>query len=343
MPTKLAAPGPAPIEIVATRGALAESRHRVACAVVDAAGRSIAAWGDVTAPVYPRSAIKAIQALPLLESGAADAFRLSETELALACASHGGEPAHVAGVLVWLARIGLREADLACGNQWPYHEPSMLALAARGGQPTPAHNNCSGKHAGMLSTARHLGEPTSGYTVLSHPVQQRVIRTLGEMASLDLTAAPVGIDGCTIPTVALPLESLALAMARFAKPDQLPPRRADACRRLAHAMLQEPLMVAGHGRFDSALIAAGRGRILSKGGAEGVQVAFLPEPGIGIALKALDGATRAREVALGAVLDWLGVMDTPLRSGLAAFFAPEITNRRGAIVGRVATAAEAGF
>lgn len=126
MPTKLAAPGPAPIEIVATRGPLVESRHQVACAVVDAAGRALAAWGDVAAPVYPRSAVKALQALPLIESGAADAFRLSETELALACASHGGEPTHVAGVLVWLARIGLRESDLQCGLQWPYHEASML-------------------------------------------------------------------------------------------------------------------------------------------------------------------------------------------------------------------------
>src|SRR5580692_2058914 len=146
--SRLREPGTTPIDVVVTRASLVECRHHVACAVVDADGRTVAAWGDVTAPVYPRSAIKAIQALPLIESGAADAFRLSETELALACASHSGEPAHVAGVLVWLTRVGLREADLACGNQWPYHEPSMLALAARGGQPTPAHNNCSGKHAG---------------------------------------------------------------------------------------------------------------------------------------------------------------------------------------------------
>jgi L-asparaginase II len=219
----------------------------------------------------------------------------------------------------------------------------MLDLAARGGQPTAAHNNCSGKHSGMLTTAQHRDELTAGYTARSHPVQQRVIRTVGEMAGLDLSAAPVASDGCTIPTVALPLDRLALAMARFAKPDDLPPQRAEACRRLAEAMRREPLMIAGHGRMDSALIAAAGGRILSKGGAEGMQVAMLPEAGIGIALKTLDGATRAREVALGAVLDSLGVLDDALRSALAAFFAPDIANRRGAVVGRVATAAEAGF
>jgi L-asparaginase II len=343
MATKLAAPGPAPIEIVVMRGNLVESRHQVACAIVDAAGHTVAAWGDVAAPVYPRSAVKAIQALPLIESGAADAFGLTGTELALACASHGGEPAHVAAVRAWLAKISLAQAALECGSQWPLHEPSMLALAARGERPTAAHNNCSGKHAAMLTTARHLGEPASGYTARAHPVQRRVIQTIGEMAGIDPATAPVGIDGCTIPTVALPLAKLAFAMARFAKPDLLPPLRAEACRRLTQAMLGAPLMVAGQGRLDSAVIAACRGRILSKGGAEGVQVALLPEAGIGIAIKALDGAARAREVALGAVLDWLGALDDALRAGLADFFSPAVANRRGAIVGRIATAAEAGF
>ncbi|HUN50965.1 MAG TPA: asparaginase [Candidatus Sulfotelmatobacter sp.] len=343
MPTsRLPPPGAAPIGIAVTRGDLVESRHRVACAVVDADGRQLAAWGDVAAPVYPRSAVKALQALPLIESGAADAFGLNETELALACASHNGEPAQVAAVRAWLARLGLGEADLECGSHWPYHEPSMLALAVQGERPTAAHNNCSGKHSAMLTVARHRGEPVRGYTARAHPAQQRAMQALAEMAGIDLAAAPVGIDGCAIPTVALPLDRLALAMARFARPAHLPPARAEACRRLAAAMSRAPLMIAGHGRLDSALIEAAGGRILSKGGAEGVQVAMLPEPGIGIAIKALDGAARAREVALGLVLDWLGVLDAALRGRLADFLAPGITNRRGAVVGRV-QAADAGF
>jgi len=344
MPTsRLPQPGAEPIEIQVTRGDIVECRHRVACAVVDATGHRLAAWGDVAAPVYPRSANKAIQALPLIESGAAGAFGLGDVELALACASHSGEPEHVAAVRAWLKKIGLGEGDLECGSQWPLHEASMHAMVARGERPGALHNNCSGKHSGMLTTARHLREPTRGYVARDHAVQRRVIQALGEMAGLDLEKAPVGIDGCGIPTVALPLSNLALAMARFAEPAALPPARASACRRLAAAMRRQPLMIAGHGRLDSALIEASQGRILSKGGAEGVQVAMLPGRGIGIAIKALDGATRAREVALGAVLDWLGVADDALRTKLAGFFAPTITSRRGLTVGKVVTAAEAGF
>ena len=340
--SRLRKPGTTPIDVVVTRASLVECRHHVACAVVDADGRSVAAWGDVAAPVYPRSANKAIQALPLVESGAADAFRLSHTELALAAASHGGEPEHITAVRAWLAKIGASEGDLECGGHWPYHEPSLHAMVARGEKPTAAHNNCSGKHSAMLTTARHLGEPTRGYVAFEHPVQQRVIRAMSEMSGVDLTSAPTGTDGCNIPTIALPLDRLALAMARFANPTKLAPARAAACRRLMAAMIAAPLMIAGHGRLDSVLIAASHGRIVSKGGAEGVQVAMLPDRGIAIALKALDGATRAREVALGAVLDWLGALDDGVRSTLASFFEPSIANRRGDRVGRV-LATEAGF
>ena len=344
MPTKnLPPPGAAPIEIVVTRGQWVESRHAVACAVVDAGGKTLAAWGDVTTPVYPRSSAKPIQALPLVESGAADAFGLSQAELALACASHSGEPIHVEKVGAWLQRIGLAVDDLECGGHWPYHEASMQAMVSRGERPTALHNNCSGKHAGMLSTARHLGEPTRFYTRLDHPVQERVIRAISEMSGCDLGKFPTAVDGCSIPTVAIPLAALALALARFGAPAGLAPARGAACRRLAQAITADPLMISGHQRFDSTLIQASGGGVLSKGGAEGVQVMVLPERGLGIALKAADGAPRAREVAAAAVLVWLDAMDEATWTALQDFAEQPLFSRRGMPVGRVVPATAAGF
>lgn len=340
---KLPPPGAEPITIVATRGPMTESKHMVSCAVVDTQGKLVAGWGDIEQRVYPRSAIKPLQALPLVESGAAEAFALNDQELTLACASHNGEAMHAVSVRGFLAKLGLGEQDLECGSHWPYDETSLHAMVVRGELPTPAHNNCSGKHAGMLATAQHLKEPVRGYIAAKHPVQQRVIKVLAEMAALDLARAPLGIDGCGIPTLALPLHNLAQAMARFAAPDDLAPERAAACRRLQRAITAAPLMLAGHNRLDSALVAASRGQIICKGGAEGVYTAALPERGLGIALKVWDGATRAREAALMAVLDWLEALDDASRQAAEPFGRPVIANRAGLAVGRVVPAAEAGF
>ncbi len=329
-------PNPVVVEVV--RGDEVESLHRGACAVADADGAIVHAWGDVEHPVFARSAIKPIQALPLVETGAADRFAMADAELALACASHGGEPKHVAAVEAWLARLGLGDADLECGAHPPSHQPSAEALFRGGGTPTALHNNCSGKHAGFLTTARHLDEPTRGYVGRDHPVQRRVARAIGEMSGVDVARAPVAIDGCSIPTIALPLTGLATAMARFADPSGLASGRAAAIARIAAAMTARPDMVSGTGRFCTALIAESGGRVLAKTGAEGVYVAALRERGLGIALKIDDGAGRGAEVALVAVLRRLDAIDDALADRLADFIAVPLINRAGLRVGEVRTA-----
>jgi L-asparaginase II len=294
--------GANPVLVEVMRGDAVESRHRGAMAIVDADGALVAAWGDVARPVFPRSAVKLLQALPLVESGAADAYRVGEVELALACASHSGEPAHVEAVAAWLARLGLTEADLECGPHPPGDEVAAFVLLRRGAAPGALHNNCSGKHAGFLTTARHLGEPTPGYIRPDHPVQVRVGKAVAEMARIDLAALPTAVDGCGIPTLALPLTALAGAFARVADPADLPEPRRKAVERLRRAVVAQPFFCGGSQRYDTEVIAATGGHVLPKTGAEGVHVAAIPELRIGIALKADDGAKRAAEVMMTTAL-----------------------------------------
>lgn len=297
-----------PILVEVTRGGMVESRHRAVACIVDAQGRVLRAWGDFERPIYARSAIKSVQAIPLVESGAADAFGLGDEELALACASHSGEPVHAELVSAWLARIGCSPADLECGAHLPYHPDAERAMLRSGEEPSTVHNNCSGKHSGMLSTARHLGEPLRGYVRREHPVQQRIIGAMEQMAGIPLGEAPWGIDGCGIPTIALPLGNLAYAMARIANPADLPDRRAEAVTRLRSAWGRHPYLVGGGDSFDTAFMRALGGRILVKVGAEGVMCAVLPEHGLGIALKVEDGSKRAPGVALAGVLRGVGLL-----------------------------------
>jgi L-asparaginase II len=330
-----AAPTGDPILVEVTREPGVESRHTGAVAVVDAAGKTVAAWGDIERPIFPRSAIKPLQALVLVECGAADAFKLGARELALACASHGGEPAHVATVTAWLASVGLTESDLECGAHAPSAEAAALALVRAGTQPNQCHNNCSGKHAGMLSAARFMRINTRGYTKPEHRIQQEVTRVLEDMTDLALADMPCGIDGCSIPAHAMPLKNIALAMARFGSPDELPPARAGACKRLAQAMAAHPFLVAGTGRFCTAVIQRKQGDVLVKTGAEGVFTAALPKLGLGIALKIDDGARRAAQAAIAAVLRHLGAFDDDDMDALAGFARPRILNWRGTEVGAV--------
>ncbi|MBY0429833.1 MAG: asparaginase, partial [Rhodospirillales bacterium] len=232
------APDPVLVEI--TRGPIVESLHRGAVVVADANGVIVQAWGDPDQSIYPRSAIKPLQALPLIETGAADRFGLGLEEIALACASHGGEAAHVERVAAWLDRLGLGIEALECGAHWPSNIEAARALARAGGQPHAVHNNCSGKHAGFLTTALHLGEPLAGYIQRDHPVQRRVAETLSAITGIEAQHQPCGIDGCGIPTFALPLQAVATAMARLAAPDSLPPPRAEAARRIVAAMQTHP-------------------------------------------------------------------------------------------------------
>jgi L-asparaginase II len=328
---------PDPVAVLVRRGDRVESTHRVAYAVADTSGALLHHEGDVLRPVFPRSAVKPLQAVALVESGAAERFAVSARELALACASHGGEAMHTEIVATWLARIGLDASALECGAHAPSHEPTARRLIAEGRSPSPLHNNCSGKHAGMLTLALHLGATTAGYIMPDHPVQQRISAVLAAMSGADL--APPAIDGCGVPTHPMPLASLATAMARLADPgpDTHHAGRAGACAKIGAAMAGHPLLVAGSERACSLIIAAAPD-VLVKTGAEGVYVAALPGCKLGLALKVADGAGRAAVVALMALLARLGALDHKA-AALGDLAAPVLRNNAGRVVGRIEPAA----
>jgi L-asparaginase II len=305
-----------PVLVEVTRGPAVESWHRGAFVVLDAAGNTVWAAGNVRMPVYPRSALKPLQALPLVETGAADRFGLTGKELALACASHKGEPAHIAAVEAWLARIGLDASALECGPQPPR-------------PPSPAHHNCSGKHTGFLTACVACGDPIRGYIEPGHPAQKRVTQTLSEMTGCDLSRVPMGRDGCGIPVYCIPLENLALGMARFADPSGLPEDRAAAVRRLSDAMAAEPFYVNGRGGFTTEAILAAPETVRIKNGAEGVYAAALPALGFGVALKIDDGAMRAAECAMAHILAALGCFDAAQKARLAPFLSATIKTNAG--------------
>jgi L-asparaginase II len=322
-----------PVLVEVIRGRLVESRHRGAVAVVDAGGKAALTLGDGERPVYPRSAVKALQALPLIETGAADRFGLADQELALVCASHGGEPDHVAAAARMLARAGLDPSALACGTHWPVHQPSAQALARSGAVATPLHNNCSGKHAGFLCTACALGVNPHRYGDPSHAVQRQVKATLEGLSGMALTEACCAVDGCSVPTWAMPLDRLALAFARFGTGNGLPPERTKAAARLRAACARNPWYVAGTGRFCTEIMQLFGARVFVKTGAEGIFCGALPEQGLGIAVKCDDGATRAAEVVMAALIARLLPMGADEHAALARFVKPPLRNWNGREVG----------
>lgn len=334
-------PGPAsvgglsPVLVVVTRGGVVESRHRGRFVVVDAAGGVVDHEGDIDEPVFPRSAIKAIQAIPLVETGAADAFDVSPAELALACASHNGEPSQTGAVLAWLGRLGLGEADLECGPHAPGHAASAEDLARHGRAPTRVHNNCSGKHTGFLTVAKRLGVPTAGYSRAEHAVQRHVAEAIRDLTGTDPATAPAGIDGCGVPTWGLPLQGLAFAMARLADPSGLAPERCRAIERIRAAIAAHPMMIAGTGRLCTAVIAETKGAVVVKTGAEGVYTALVPALGLGFALKIDDGASRASEVAILGLLRRHGALDGNAARRLARFATPTLSNTQARRVGDI--------
>ena len=327
-----------PIAVEVLRDGRVESFHRGSVAVCDAQGSVRLALGDVESPIFPRSALKPIQALSLLETGAADAFAVSDGELALACASHNGEAKHVDAVSRWLSRLDLSEDALACGPHWSLSEAVARAMALRGNQPSSRHNNCSGKHAGMLTTARHLGEEIEGYETVEHPVQIKVRDTLSEMSDHDLGDAGAAVDGCSVPAYAIPLSGLARAFAKLSHVDDSPGIRALACQRLVSAMTSYPFMVAGTGRYCTSVIESGNGQLLVKTGAEGVMAAALPDIGVGVAVKIDDGARRAAEAAMSAVLLAVGGLPEETRAGLRSYAATTVKCWRGQVVGAIRAA-----
>ncbi len=318
------------------RGPLAESVHRGHAVVCDAVGQVIAAWGDPEKVILPRSSVKMLQALPLIESGAADAAGLRPEHLALACASHQGAAMHTTRVLRWLATLGLSEHDLRCGAHPPQDDDTRHTLICGGHAPGQAHNNCSGKHAGFLTLTRHLRAGPE-YVEPDHPVQRAVRAAFEEM-----TGAPspgFGIDGCSAPNFACTLSGLARAMARMAVARESAAGARDrAAARLVAAMCAHPELVAGEGRACTELIRAMGGRVAVKTGAEAVFTAILPEQGLGIALKIEDGATRASECAIAAILARLGALD-PGHPAAARRLNPTLRNWRGRETGTIRPAA----
>jgi L-asparaginase II len=323
-----------PVLVEVIRGRVVDSRHRGAVAAVDAEGASVFAIGDVAGPVFPRSAVKPLQALPLVEMGAADRYALGDEELALACASHGGEPAHVEGVARMLAKAGLDATALACGTHWPSSQAAAFALA-RTGMASALHNNCSGKHAGFLCVARVMGVDHVGYCRPQHAVQLLVRAVLEDLTGAALSQDCCAVDGCSVPTWAVPLQSLARAFARFGTGHGLAPECARAAARLRAACAEKPWYVAGSGRFCTEIMLLLGARALVKTGAEGVFCGALPELGLGIAIKCDDGAGRAAEAIMAALIARFLPLDDQERTILARFARPTLRNWNGIEVGEL--------
>lgn len=313
---------------------------------MDADGALHSAWGDILRPIFPRSAVKVLQALPLVESGAAERFGLSDEELALACASHGGETRHTTAAASMLAKAGVDVAALECGTHWPYFDGAIKAMAAAGGQPNALNNNCSGKHAGFVCLGCLMAEGDDrraflkGYVKPEHPVMREVTAALQAATGYDLAQAAVGTDGCSIPTYAIPLHHLAHAFARVGTGNGLRPGHAVAAQRLRQAVARAPHMVAGTGRFDTRVMEVFGERVFCKVGAEGVYCAALPTLGLGVAVKMDDGNTaRACEVVMAALLARL----LPLEGDEAGFVQGladvALVNWNGIEVGRLSAAA----
>lgn len=330
--------------IEVTRGPIVESVHFGAAAVVDANGRMVASFGDPATVTYLRSSAKPLQLLPFMELGGAEAFDLSDRQVSVMCASHSGTDDHVAVIRSIQEKIGVTEQNLLCGVHAPGDEKTSIALIKRGEEPTPLRHNCSGKHTGMLAQAvlRHL--PIDDYINPAHPVQKLILQTFAEMCGVTVEQMPLGTDGCSAPVFAVSLRSAALAYARLCGPDQLAPQRAAACRRIIRSMTTNPDMVAGPGRFDTNLMSACGGKIVTKGGAEGYQaIGLMPgalgpgSPALGITMKISDGdeTDRARSLASIEILRQLGALTPAELQALAQYDVRPVYNWRKLVVGEI--------
>ncbi len=293
-----------------TRGDIVESVHFGAIAVVGANGKLAASYGDPHLVTFTRSSAKPLQALPFLENGGMSYFGLTLQEVALLCGSHSGTDKHVAVVRSIQAKTGVQESDLMCGTHTAYDRKTAEAMQLRGEAPTPNRHNCSGKHTGMLAYARMLGIPPDPdglpYIDPQHPVQRKILASLAEMSGLQPNEIHIGIDGCSAPNFALPLQSTALALARLCQPDGLPEKRAETCRLITKAMLAFPDMIGGPDNFDTTLMQAAQGRVICKGGAEGFQAfGIMPgavkpgSPALGVAFKVSDGDLKGHNFPAG--------------------------------------------
>lgn len=327
-----------------TRGAVVESVHFGAMAVVDTAGRLVASCGNPDVITYPRSSAKPFQVLPFVERGGLEHFDINDRELALMCSSHSGTDEHVKVLTGLQAKIGVTVDDLLCGSHAPYHEPTARGMLLRGEPYTPARHNCSGKHTGMLAHALLRDLSKEDYINPEHPIQKTIFATFAEMIDYPLDKIALGTDGCSAPVFAAPLRNVAFGYARLADPSALPEPRAGSLRRIARAMAANPDMVAGPQRFDTLAMQQAAGRLVSKAGAEGYQgMALLPgalgpgSPALGIAFKIADGdlGGRARPTVAAEVLRQLGLLDAEQMKGLSDFETRPIYNWRHIEVGQI--------
>jgi L-asparaginase II len=320
------------------RGGLPESWHLGAVAVATPEGRLVARAGDPELATFLRSAAKPFQALPLLLAGGEAAYALDDADLALISASHSGGPEHVERAAALLARGGFTVEDLECGAHAPFGLPEARDLAARGEAPTALHNNCSGKHAGMLLACRQLGLPPANYLDPDHPLQRAILGHVARFCRVEEREIGIGIDGCSVPAFHLSLRAAARGYAGLADPVAAghPPEVAAAAARVFAAMGAAPEMVAGRGRFTARLIEVTRGRVVGKEGAEGFYgVAVRGPVALGVALKIVDGGERARDGIVLDVLRTLGALSGEEFAELADLHSPELVNHRGIQVGRV--------
>jgi len=320
------------VEVV--RAGLVEARHSVQVVVADSRGSLLASVGDVDGLTYYRSAAKPLQALPLLDEGVVQRFGLTDAELALCCASHEGEREHVEGVRSILRKAGVDESLLRCGAHLPFSEQATRALLAGGGQPARVHNNCSGKHAGMLALASAMAWDPVDYHLPHHLVQLRMLDEIRRWTLLERDQIRTGIDGCGVVCFAVPLHVIAASFARFAVAAQTD----EGPRRVVAAMTAHPFMVGGTGRTCTDVMRQADGRAFVKLGAEGVYVGGVPEQGLGFAIKVADGGQRAVEVALVRVLAELGVLSGEDVEVLREHANPTLRNTRGEEVGEIRAA-----
>lgn len=318
------------------RGPAVESVHQGIAVVADAQGGIVLSHGDPDFVTFPRSSLKPFQAIALVETGAADALGLTEEHVALACASHRAEDFQVALVRDWLGRLGLTESALACGPDLPRGSADQAAVIRGGGGPSRIFHNCSGKHCGFLSVAKRLGAPVAGYQDPSHPTQKLYLETFSELLGRDAATLVRGTDGCSLPALALSVADMARAAARFAAVKVAGQGRQAAIRRLQAAMAAYPDHLSGRDQATSKIVRATGGRVILKSGAEGFVLGFVPERGLGIAVKIADGATRAKMGVLAAIIGKLGLLDAATAERLAEDVEDPIRDGNGALVGRVA-------
>ncbi len=324
-----------PVTVEVTRGKRVESRHRGMAVVTDGDGAIVYSAGDIEAAIFPRSACKAMQALPLVESGAADAYGFGMKELALSCSSHSGEDEHVALAAAMLKAAGRDESVLECGAHWSFEQPVLIHQARTLEKPTALHNNCSGKHSGFVCACCHSGEDPRGYAGYDHPLQAEIRGIMESLTGAPLSRDNCGTDGCSIPTYAVPLVALARGFGKMATGKGLEPVRAAASKRLIAACMAEPFYVAGTKRFCTRLMQVAPGKIFAKTGAEGVFCALLPEKGLSFAVKCEDGASRAAESMIAALLARHFDTDTAEHAALMALANHSMHNWIGLHVGDV--------